>query len=305
MMSIVILGSNAFNELGLETINRKQLDIDIISTFSEGLEFSKSILGNDVSITLYKRNLVVVRDNTKKSSLVVEILFPSKSNKLIYDYVMKNHSKVVGDIYYPTLDLLYTVKMSHRFKKTTSFEFLKTMSDIKMMEKYGASISDDELKNIYVTRQKEVLNYKHPNLNQAKSDFFTDDVPYVYDHDTIHEAIKNGIKPAYQYFKPEENEVLCSKALFDKCTDEIKLLSVYEEACVLSLERSIVPFSIKEENKIRDRFEYALQKVCTSITSGWFREYAYAHYEEVKSMYNIDFYNKFLLGLKNGTIKSV
>lgn len=304
-MSVVVIGSKAFNELGLETINRKQHDIDIISSFSDGLEYSKSILGNNVSITIHKRNLFVVRDKTDKSSLIVEILFPSKSNKLIFDYVIKNHSKVVGDIYYPTLDLLYTMKMSHRFKKTTSFEFLKTMSDIKMMEKYGASISNNELKNIFEVRQKEVLSYKHPNLKQTKNEFFTDDVPYVYDHDTIHDAVKNLNKPAYQFFKPDSNEVYCSKELFDNCDEQIKLLSVYEESCVLALERSIIPFSITDEDKIKNRFEYALQKVCTSITSGWFREYSYNHYEEVKSMYNLDFYNNFLIGLKNGTVKCV
>lgn len=30
----------------------------------------------------------------------------------------------------------------------------------------------------------------------------------------------------------------------------------------------------------------ALEKVCTSITSGWFREYAYENYYEVVAMYH-------------------
>jgi len=33
-------------------------------------------------------------------------------------------------------------------------------------------------------------------------------------------------------------------------------------------------------------FEMALMKVCTSITSGWFREYAWENYQKVLDLYD-------------------
>jgi hypothetical protein len=58
---------------------------------------------------------------------------------------------------------------------------------------------------------------------------------------------------------------------------------VYEESCVLALERSQIPFP---DASPRKSFEYALMKVCTSITSGFFREWAWEHYDDVLALYN-------------------
>jgi hypothetical protein len=199
----------------------------------------------------------------------------------------------------PSLNFLYMLKMSHRYKKNSP-HFLKTMNDIHLMRKHGACIPDS-LQNLYKARMKETYNYPHPNLNQKKNTFFDSSVKYVYDHDSIHEAIRLYDIPAYEYYKETNAEVNCSKNLFFKQEKEIQLAGVYEEACVLAIERSLVPFpGIKTP---RQAFEMALQKVCTSITSGWFREYAWEHYHEVM---NIDpdcqFWDRFQNALKNGKV---
>jgi hypothetical protein len=175
------------------------------------------------------------------------------------------------------------LKMSHRYKKNSP-HFLKTMQDIRKMREAGAVIQPEH-EAFYKHRMDATYWYEHPNLNQSKDEFFNpEDDFYVYDHDSIHEAIAVGDRPAYVKYAIDGQEVLSSKKKFFNEVDETtRLFGVYEEACVLALERSQIPNDFKVD---RDwSFKKALEKVCTSITSGWFREYAWEHYDEVLAIY--------------------
>ena len=288
-MAIIFIGSEALRYNGFN-IDRKILDVDIIAPLKEGQEYAKSKLGSFKTYPVSSKLWIY-----KNNDLVIEHLMPTGSNKLIYDWMVENNLEYIP----PELSL--AIKMSHRFKKTNKTEFLKTKNDIKMLRNNGISYKDFDA--IYKLRMKEVLSYSHPNLNRNKEEFFTDDVGYIYDHDSIHESIKTMDKPAYQYFKPEENEVFCSKSMFMKLSDDIKHKSVIEESWVLTIERALVPFNITDENVIKNRFRHALQKVCTSITSGWFRDYAWEDYDRVMDDYDISYYHRFQEGLKTGVVK--
>lgn len=213
--------------------------------------------------------------------------------------------KLVEEHKLSNLDVAYTLKMSHRYLKDSP-HFLKTMSDIKYLRSIGAKIPE-ELKEWFVKREAETYTYGHPSLNQNKMNFFdTKGVTYTYDHDSIHEAIKLMEKPAYAYFKPDTGEVWCSKEMFFGLTEDMKLSAVFEESCVLAIERSLVPFNAWDKQE--GAFRKALEKVCTSITSGWFREYAWENYDEVVKMFNADknyLKSKFDLGIQNKIIKLV
>ena len=289
MMAIIFIGSEALRYNGFN-IQRKILDIDIIAPLKEGMEYAKKKLGNFRIHPVSTKLWIYQNDN-----LVIEHLMPIESNKLIYEYMTNNNLEYIP----PELSL--AIKMSHRFKKTNKTEFIKTRNDIKMLREHGIDYKDFD--DIFKMRQKEVLSYSHPNLNQNKSEFFTDDIDYVYDHDTIHESIKTMDKPAYQYFKPENSEVLCNKNMFDSLSYDVKHKSVIEESWVLTIERAVVPFSITDEDAIKNRFRHALQKVCTSITSGWFREFAWEDYDNVMDDFDISYYYRFKEGLVNGIIK--
>ena len=142
---------------------------------------------------------------------------------------------------------------------------------------------NDELEAISALREKETLSYPHPNLSVSKSEFFKDDF-YTVDHDSIHRAVALFDKPAYTYYMKDGSEVMTDRQKFFTMPFEIQLAGVYEETCVLALERSQIPndFSV-DPNKI---FLYALEKVCTSITSGWFREFAWENYHLVVKMHD-------------------
>lgn len=199
---------------------------------------------------------------------------------------------------YASLEVLLLLKLSHRYRRNSP-HFLKTMRDIQFLREQGVELSS-YLKQVLPKREKETYTYAHPRLAVTKDAFFDGDgVPYIYEHDSLHEAValtdhmhyNSGTdsmysepRPAYTFYSG--GAVWSSKELFFKCSEQIRLYGVYEESCVLALERSQIPFAdAVNPPHPRKSFEYALMKVCTSITSGWFREFAWESYDKVLDIY--------------------
>jgi hypothetical protein len=191
--------------------------------------------------------------------------------------------------------------MSHRYLKDSP-HFLKTMQDIQMARTYGATIPEC-YEEFYKERQRIQYAYKLPKLNQKKDTFFSGDgINYEYDHDSLHEALKFMDNPAYTYYA--DGEVWSSKEKFNACSEEVKLLGVLEESLVLACERSQLAFNPAPD--ARWSFEYALFKVCTSITSGFFREYAWENYDAVIALYEkigTNYAEKAKAGIASGVVK--
>ena len=199
-------------------------------------------------------------------------------------------------------ELCFLMKWSHRFKKNSP-HFEKTRSDIAAFEREYPGIRERVLNHPVlgqILKEREAATYTNnlPKLNTTKENFFTDNVPYVYDHDTIHKAVKHMDKPAYQYYMKEGEQVMCDKDKWEALPPIIKLYGVLEESYVLAIERAIVPFNTDHYKA----FKIALEKVCTSITSGWFREFAWEHYFTVLNMYDSTFVDKFNAALSEGKI---
>lgn len=216
------------------------------------------------------------------------------SSYRLMQYAKKNIPKdKLNGFYWATADMCLAIKMSHRFLKNNPF-FNKTMHDIHFLRRAGVTLNE-ELQDIMLQRQKETLSYNHPRLDVSKQEFFNDDI-YTYDHDTIHETVALADRPAYTFYMKEGSQVMTSREKFESLPEVIKLAGVYEETCVLALERSQIPNNFEKVHP-RDSFMIALEKVCTSITSGWFREYAWENYYKVVSMYKTlghdDYINRF------------
>lgn len=211
-------------------------------------------------------------------------------------------------------EALFLLKMSHRYLKNSP-HFEKTMNDINFLRNklsiwsvesfYTPSPASSEYDYYfwYKDRERETLDYGHPKLNQSKKDFFQNDgLTYVYDHDSIHQSVAGPYyQPAYLLFKEPGEEVKCSKELFYDLSEHNRLRAVYEESVVLALERSQIPY--KGTADPHKSFVTALQKVCTSITSGWFREFAWENYYTVKNMYNKNYVKNFWEDVEKGKVK--
>lgn len=288
---------------------REPGDWDFIGTIDEVEAFIKA--RKDKVLSAYPSNegkkMIVKLKN--ELPIEFEIAWEGSTAETLMELVLQQGTTVVLGCqfkaadniwaYIPPLNVLYQLKMSHRFLKN-SRHFLKTMQDIHLMRSLGAEIQHpDWLK----AREKETYNYSHPKLNVDKDAFFKKDdgqVVYIYDHDSIHRAIARFDKPAYEYFKPEGSQVLCDKTMFFAARDEIKLASVVEEATVLALERSQIPYKGKVDPKWS--FEFALMKISTSITSGWFRTFCWENHSLALEKYDPEYVEKFWDAVEKGIV---
>ena len=199
----------------------------------------------------------------------------------------------------PPLPLLYALKMSHRYLKNSP-HFRKTMKDIKLMRtKVGPGINL-EYYDWFLKREKETYSYNHPALNVSKDTFFKDESFYQYDHDDIQEAVKIGYEPAYKAILSDSAEVKCDRSKFDNLEYYHKLYCALEECYVLALERYLIPNNGGDPRKA---FDIAAMKVCTSITSGWFREWCWEHYQNIIDNYCDGYYHRFIQANADGKIR--
>jgi len=324
-MSIILIGSQALYNKFPE-YRKPKLDYDIMATVEDFTRVARAFTekhGQILKVEYTTDGNKVFAFFEDKFVLECEIIWPGSLTEELAKWVDQcedwsdsyitmcncEDGSCEGKEYIwirtPPLEFLYMLKMSHRYKKNSP-HFLKTMRDIQFMRQQGAELVDRQLEKLYKKRMKETYNYKHPNLKQTKKDFFTDDVPYKYDHDSIHRAISYLDAPAYTKVKDCQDEVYMKKANFFDSPEMIRILCVVEESMVLSLERAIIPFDLfNDPEKINQAFKMALFKVCTSITSGWFREYAWENYDRITYLFERDqhtYVKKFLKGLDSGIV---
>jgi hypothetical protein len=271
---------------------RKIRDTDFITTFAEFTAWTRKHKAKIVKCVPLSGDKFHVRFRSGWN-FEFEIAWPgSVAEQLIIHHASRDGGK------YASPEILLALKLSHRYLKNSPF-FLKTMKDIQRLRRKGVQL-DPWLEGIWLPRrEKETYVYSHPKLDVTSKDFFTGDgVNYIYDHDSIHEAValheehrENGEIlpfPAYKVYMQDGSEVMTSKKKFMATSETFRLYGVYEETCVLALERSQIPHGLGKDGGPTPRwsFETALMKVCTSITSGWFRSYAWDHYDKVLDLYN-------------------
>jgi len=308
---IALLGSQALvRRLGGNalTIGRVPVDWDVVGPYSEVTEFANRMLGtieacyptsSGNKLVIKKRSLDGVRNGL--TIIDAELAWPkaSTTSYALWKLIKSDPETVRQDkVLIPSIHVLYLLKMTHRYLKNSP-HFLKTMRDIHLLRRHGAEIQPQH-RDFFKERERATYSYQHPKLNVTKGDFFKGDgVEYVYDHDSIHEAMKHLDVPAYQLYKAEGAEVNCAREKFFEAPEHVRLYGVLEETYVLALERSQIPFP---ETDPKRSFEIALRKVCTSITSGWFREYAWESYDKIWEMYDPEYVEKFKRGIEAGVV---
>jgi hypothetical protein len=284
---LVYIGSFAFNQYLLSEDARPHKDIDIIADYDSALRYLKENKC-DYIVPIHDGKKLLGRNG--KDIFEIEIAWEGTTAASFLE-------KMNGNAF-PSLDWLYTIKMSHRYLKNNP-HFQKTRGDILVMRTMGAEIADQDW---YEARMAETYHYEHPDLTRTKEEFFVDQ--YKYDHDTIHEAVAIYDRPAYTMYQREGAKgVLCSKALFLQQPYEVQIAGVLEEASVLALERSLIPHPGKLTEQ--QAFDLALEKVCTSITSGWFREFAWENYGAARRLFQsrTSLLTLLQIGISKGIVK--
>jgi hypothetical protein len=298
---MILIGSRAL-KLRTPFFKRECKDFDWICTQEElnlWLEKNLSKIGEHKAYYLEgKDNKYIIEG---ESICEFEIVKPNTSTELFYNLVKSDPDSIESSFgLIPSLDLLFTLKSSHKYLKNSP-HFWKNLKDYHLMKNLGAKVRP-EYKDFLKMREKETYTYLHPKLNQNKKDFFADDgLTYTYDHDDIHKAVALYDRPAYTYYMKDGEQVFSDKEKFFACPREIQLAGVLEESSVLAIERSLVPHPGVMTPEQAWHFAYG--KVCSSITSGWFREFGYDNAPELLKLYPKDYYDKFQKALADGMVK--
>ena len=146
------------------------------------------------------------------------------------------------------------------------------------------SNEDIQFLNTRIELTKQAFPQGHPNLMQSKDDFFDDAVVKKYQHDDLHEMFAFYDKPLYTRLLRNENLAWCEEDKWNTLSYDEKCKCVAEEVYVIATERLLIPFKNKYPYKIA--FFKALQKVCTTLCSGWFRDFAIDNYPEIVAQYD-------------------
>ena len=297
---IVVIGSEAL--VDYTDIGRVPKDIDYVmtwATFQSWLLWLKTQYKISAVYPISEGKKQVVKTDT--GIFEVEIAWENSTALELMKIAAldRRPSCALGkfELIFAPLDLLYELKMSHRFLKNSP-HFEKTRIDILKMRELGAKIVHQKF---YIRRQAETYTYSHPALNVSKNEFFKDETFYKYDHDDIHEAIKLGPIPAYKYILEDGAQVKCSKAKWDELPLMQKYFCAIEECITLTLERGLIPNDFKTDPY--KTYKLALMKVCTSITSGWFREWCWENYDAILLSYQPNFVKRFQTALTEGKIR--
>lgn len=154
-------------------------------------------------------------------------------------------------------------------------------------------------------KEKYSEKFKTPNLHVTNEDFFSSKlaVKTYFIHDHIHEVMKHYDQPVYEMMKRDFSLAKCEEDMFFSLEFEKRIRCVQEEAYVIALERYIIPQAGDFCDDHFECYKKALQRICTTLCSGWFRKFAIENYPKVIEMYDRDFVQKFVDSYYDGKIK--
>lgn len=252
-MNNLLIGSRALNYWFPEVTISEDTDWDVISYEPiEGCEWHNPGILNNSEVQRYVSSHVICLPSTGTARVVI----PSG---------------------------LALIKRSHLHR---SLSFQKHITHYHKHLAPYRSWSDEDIQFLedrtHLT--KEQFLQGNPNLMQSKEDFFDDAVEKKYDHDYLHELFAYYEKPLYTKLLRQEGLAWCERDKWNLLPHRDKLKCIAEETQVIAAERFMIPNNWNYPSKLA--YMKALEKVCTTLCSGWFRDYAIDHYPEVLEMYN-------------------
>lgn len=306
---MIIIGSRAMLIDSFDNdsnIRFEKSDYDVIMTREQ---FNKWIdNANDNIISIYPTNKnkysAKISFNGNKVKYEIEIATDNSSAKLLIDNIdrVTVSNRFIGGIFgelYRILskEYLLLTKRSHIIYPV---HFEKTINDYNFLKKECGTFEHDEyMKKYYELRSNEAKEryskYKTPKLNVTTEDFFSSklNVPNYFVHDDIHHIMAHYDKPVFTMMQKDSSKAWCEKDMFFDLPYEYQVRCVQEEAYVIALERYIIPQYGDDWMDFFKCYKKAVQRICTTLCSGWFREFAIENYENVIDWYNPLFVDKF------------
>jgi len=116
-----------------------------------------------------------------------------------------------------------------------------------------------------------------------------------------------GERPMFEKIKIDPDKVACSKEKFFSLTETQQRQCVQEEAYVIALERAMIPMLFEGEAIANpyEAYKWAVMRICTTLCSGWFREWALENYSNVMFWYDKSYVEKFLRAVESERIERI
>lgn len=205
-----------------------------------------------------------------------------------------------GEAKLPSLIGLMLLKRSHLHRPLGFEKNIRDYHEIKGLAtqrcKWSSQTTEayDKLLKKLTKQTKDLYGDRVPSLKKSKTEFFDDYVTKFFEHDEIHAATCHGDRPIFEELKTDDESVWCDKSLWEKLPNFRKVQCVQEEAFVIALERFIIPNLVvdKPHRSAKMAFGMAVSKICTTLCSGWFRDFAIENWPQVMD-YKVDFLGKF------------
>ncbi|GBC02369.1 hypothetical protein RclHR1_00460007 [Rhizophagus clarus] len=196
------------------------------------------------------------------------------------------------------LKILEALKSSHIYWPTNFHKNIADLHHLRILLDYNKVSNvqplcpqrDEQIELMLKTRIKETeiirgIPGDHINLNMSNEDFLDNKdnlfVQRRVHYDDLHELVKYGNQPIYQGLKDDQSKAWIKKTLFEKLDYQTKLNCVKEEAMAIALERYLVPMLSKDQEK---SYKSALARICTTLTKGWFRQFAIDNYPRLANL---------------------
>ncbi len=188
--------------------------------------------------------------------------------------------------------VLSLIKRSHLY---WAVHWQKNIEDYHVLKLHAEHFDKQEitpeLQEFYEMRLAEntkKFGKNRVNLNMSNDDFFkkSQKIGRRFVHDDIHEAVKYGEQPLYKVCKVDQDKANLSEPIFRLLDRESQLNLVREETMVIALERQVIPKDYMVD--YADAYLYALSRICTNLTAGWFRDFAIENYLELREP-NVDY----------------
>lgn len=200
------------------------------------------------------------------------------------EYITLNNNK----LHIVNLKGLAIIKRSHLWRPL-SFDKHITMFH-KYLAPYITNIDETDKLILFsrINLSEKAFPQHKIKLNKSVKDFFDDAVTKKYDHDILHEIVAYHDKPLYTKMQNDSSIAMCYQNKWNEFIYEDKCKCVSEETMVIAIERFLVPNDWNYPYKLA--YLKALEKVCTTLTSGWFRDFAIDNYPLIVNLFDA---NKF------------
>lgn len=184
---------------------------------------------------------------------------------------------------------LSIVKRSHLWR---DLGFQKHITQYhRHLAKYRSLYSSIDWSRLEDRTKLTMLGYPKttPNLNQSVDSFFDDAVKKTYNHDWLHTLVAYESQPMYTRLQTDANWAWCKEDLWHGLSQLQKDQCVSEESMVIAIERYLVPSQWRYPPKLA--YLKSLDRVCTTLCSGWFRDHAIDYYPQVVDLFDLSRFN--------------